>query len=62
MLDLFENRARDDPSDSDSHGALQPVLEIRKDGSIAGWCKDIRDLIGRCPEGFDRDCEDCFCG
>ena len=37
-------------------------IRFHKDGSIEGWCADMRILTGRCPDGFERECEDCFCG
>ncbi len=38
------------------------VIIVRKDGLIAAWCSTIRKLTGKCPEKFERECEECWCG
>lgn len=38
------------------------TIIIRKDGTVTAWCADMKEITGRCPEGWDRECDKCWCG
>ncbi len=51
------------PSNTPAHKPRpRPIrIEIRPDGTVYGWCKDLRALGFPC-EFPGRDCSGCFCG